>query len=82
MSDFIPDTPDRPLNWTLASESQIKKLPNREELWDMWRKQHAEAEQWKESVGYYRKGMGSSYGSPLPVNRINTYFEMQEEPGL
>lgn len=67
MSDYKTDiVPDRPLNWTLASESQIKKLPSLQQMWAEWRA----TKTWDYN------------GMPLPIDQINTYFEMQEEPGL
>lgn len=64
MSDYKTDiVPDRPLNWTLASESQIKKLPSLEQMWAEWRA----TKTWDYS------------GMPLPISKINTLNLIENE---
>lgn len=46
-------------------------------LWQLWRTRTAEAEAHAAKHRLYERGHGS-----LPVSKINTHFEMQEEPQL
>lgn len=77
MSEYYRnDTPDKPIGWTLESEQPVAKL-NLSELWQTFRTRTLEAEAHAAKHGLYERGHGN-----IPVNRINTYFEMQEEPQL
>lgn len=62
---------------TLGQKREPRKELDLASLWQLWRTRTAQAEAHAAKHGLYERGHGD-----ILVNRINTYFEMQEEPGL